>query len=103
MLDYSRLTRCLKEVNKLWQDARPPKGVDNCKDCALLTRVIDFENGLNSDNARLFDMDLTFRNYLRTQDYYRKLTRRSVEDIEAILNENTWDPDGGMWINWDFN
>jgi hypothetical protein len=103
-LDYSRLTRCLKEMNKLWQDARPPKGADDCKDCQLLTRLIDFETSIRASDQRLFVTAPEYRAYLHTQDYYRKLTR-SFSSAEALLNDEEWewDKDGGMWMNWDFS
>jgi hypothetical protein len=102
-LDYSRLTRCLVEVNKLWQEARPPKGADKCKDCQLLTRLIDFESSRRSEDQRLFASFPDFRNFLHLQDYYRKLTRGPVGDIDTNLTDEEWDSEGGMWTEWDFS
>jgi len=102
-LDYSRLSRCLKEMNRLWQAARPPQGADKCKDCQLFTRLIDFENNMRANDQRSFIIFPEYRNFLQAQDYYRNLTRRSAESLEVILNDDTWDAEGGMWANWDFS
>ncbi|PSH02776.1 MAG: hypothetical protein CXZ00_15740 [Acidobacteria bacterium] len=100
-LNYSRLTRCLKVVKKLWNDDHPPKGSDNCKDCQLLTRLIDFENELRLMDQRIFASFPEHRNFLLSQDYYRRLTRMPLpfDDMNA---GDTWDQDGGMWANWEF-
>lgn len=98
-LDYSRLTRCLKEVKRLWDVARPPKGATNCKDCRLLTRLIDFENNLRGQDQWLFASFPDYRDFLLSQDYFRQLTRR----LPTEIIEDGWDRDGGMWGNWDFS
>jgi hypothetical protein len=101
-LDYKRLTRCLTEVNKVWNAERPPKGVVGCKDCKLLTRFVDFENNLQLTDLRL---DAAFPDYhlIRIQqDFDRRRTRPLPMEIEDLLSEDHWDEEGGMWSNWEF-
>jgi hypothetical protein len=102
-LDYSRLTRCLQVVNKIWQDARPPQGAEKCKDCALLTRLVNFEAGLRAQDKLAFASCHELRQYLVCQDYYRRITQRAREAMECIIQDQApWDDEGGMWANWDF-
>jgi hypothetical protein len=101
-LDYKRLTRCLTEVNKVWNAERPPKGVVGCRDCKLLTRFVDFENNLQLTDLRL---DAAFPDYhlIRIQqDFDRRRTRPLPMEIEDLLSEDRWDEEGGMWSNWEF-
>jgi hypothetical protein len=102
-LDYSRLTRCLKEVNKLWQANRPPRGVDRCKDCQLLNRVIDFDNSLRGEDQRQCAFIPQYRPFLQSQEYYRTLARGYQQGLGEILGGEGWDPEGGMWANWEFS
>lgn len=102
-LDYSRLTKCLKEFNKLWKADRPPQGADKCKDCARLTRLIDFENNLRITDQRMYAAFPESRPFLISQDYFRRLTRYLPAELDDELTDNHWDHDGGMWANWDFS
>jgi hypothetical protein len=108
-LDFSRLTKCLKEVKKVWNAERPPRGTDGCKDCQLLTRLLGADHEQRVTDYQVWNKFPEFRNYLMHQDQLRKLTQPTALQLEDILKEDTlkkvdlWDQDGGMWANWDFS
>jgi hypothetical protein len=101
-LDFKRLTKCLKEMNKLWMADRPPAGKDGCKDCALLTRLCDFENSLRITDAQAYAAFPGQAQWAIQQDYFRRTTRTSPESLQDLLAEDPWDQEGGMWSNWEF-
>jgi len=96
-LDYSRLTRCIKQVLKVWDDDHPPKGTEGCKDCGLLTRLFDFEDelrGRDALNAALFPR---LRDAVFTQQYYRALSRNIPQWLhDAIQEDFLWDQPGDV-------
>ncbi len=98
-LDYSRLTRCLKEVNKVWNEDRPPEGADNCKDCKLLARLISFDNELRDKDQ--WKRPLGCAGVI-AQDSYRRQVQPSAKQIAEILSGNALDYEGGMWASWVF-
>jgi hypothetical protein len=99
-LDYTRLTKCLEEVKKIWNLDRPPKGRDGCRDCKLLARLINFDNELQSKDNWKRGLDLKS---VYDQARYRQLVRSSDKEIAGFLSENIAEFDeGGMWANWDF-
>lgn len=102
-LDFSRLAKCLKEMNKLWQADRPPAGKDGCKDCALLTRFCDFENNLRVTDAQAYAAFPGQAQWAIQQDYFRRNTRTSPKFLDDLLAGDPWDQEGGMWANWDFS
>jgi hypothetical protein len=102
-LDFSRLTKCLKEMNKLWNADRPPAGKDGCKDCALLTRLCDFEQQLRITDAQAYAAFPGQAQWAIQQDYFRRTTRTSRESLQDLLAEDPWDQEGGMWANWQFS
>lgn len=102
-LDFKRLTRCLTEMNKLWKADRPPEGNNGCKDCALLTRLCDFEANLRLMDHQAYGLNHPDVNmYIRTQDYFRRNTRPGLEIVNRFLADDPWDQEGGMWANWEF-
>jgi hypothetical protein len=99
-LDYKRLTRCLKEAKKVWNASRPPRGVDNCKDCMLLNRVFDFEDELrHSDFLEARSLPSRMCDY-HTAQYYRALSRGASADL-ASLGEDLGEDN--TFINWDWS
>jgi hypothetical protein len=100
-LDYSRVTRCLKEVKKIWEQSRPPKGAENCKDCTLLNGLVDFENGLRLEDQRLAVVFPEYRESLIDNVFNRNLARRRTL-CDGLEEEHGWDQDGGMFAAWEF-
>lgn len=103
-LDYARFFACLEEVNAVWRSARPPEGKGGCKDCALLTSLCDFESGLRLTDQRAAAEFRGRALYTIQQDHYRNETRYlGLPDKQDSLSSESWDQDGGMWANWQFN
>jgi hypothetical protein len=100
-LDYKRFTKCLKEVNKVWNADRPPKGTADCKDCKLFTRLIDFENDLRITDQRFAAWYPEGRRSLIQQDFFRRHTRPLPTELEDLLAEDPSDREGGMLATWD--
>lgn len=102
-LDFSRLTKCLKVMSKLWKADRPPSGRDGCKDCALLTKLCDFENELRITDQRAYAAFPGQAQYALQQDHFRRNTRINSKVLHDALAEDHWDQEGGMWANWEFS
>jgi hypothetical protein len=103
-LDYKRFAKCLREMSRIWDAARPPKGADGCKDCMLLNRLFDFEDNLRSTdalNARVFPR---YRDEIISIHYLRDLARGTPQRLTIILeDEELHFDDGGPWALWDFS
>lgn len=102
-LDYPRFFDCLDEVNKVWNSRRPPAGKNGCKDCALLTRLCDFELELRVSDQETKTQSLDDAQDTLTQDFLRRQIRHRNEIIlpDGYAEEP---PDhDGMWLNWDFS
>jgi hypothetical protein len=106
-LEYSRLTRCLKEMKKLWEEPRPPQGADKCKDCALLMSLFDFEAGLRHKDGIIATWSSRHRNSVATQDYYREVIRgianRDRDRGTPGFAIDSTSLDDGMCANWEFS
>jgi len=102
-LDYPRFFKCLEEVNAVWQSARPPAGKNGCKDCALLTKLCDFESDLRITDQRTAAQFPGRAKWTVQQDFFRQNTRFDPTLIEDSLGEDPLDQEGGMWSNWDFS
>lgn len=102
-LDFDRLTKCLKEMNRVWNEPRPPQGAENCKDCALLTRLFDFESEMRSKDAMAASFSQDARNAFIGEEYKRAAARGTYQKLQdALGSEDKVDMEGGMWANWDF-
>ncbi len=102
-LDFKRLTRCLTEMNRVWNSTRPPQGAEKCNDCLLLNRLFDFENELRATDALENCTTRRVQEEAATATYNRSLARGSSQRLQDILGtKDSWDDDGGMWSNWDF-
>jgi len=99
-LDYKRFTKCLTEMNKLWQADRPPMGVDGCKDCKLWTGIVNFENDLRITDQQLAARLPEWRNKVVSQDFFRRNTRPSPTELEDLLAEEPLNEEG-MLAGWD--
>jgi hypothetical protein len=103
-LDYPRFFKCLEEVNKVWKSDRPPAGTIGCEDCALLTRLCDFESQLRDTDQRFISAFPEQAHAVIQQDFFRRQTRRGYEiGLQDLLSEDAWDQEGGMWANWQFS
>lgn len=102
-LDYPRFFDCLEEVNKVWHSRRPPAGKNGCKDCALLTRLCDFELELRVSDQETKARTINDAHDCLTQDSFR----RQIRDRNEIILPDGYaeePPDhDGMWLNWDFS
>ncbi|HZQ25297.1 MAG TPA: hypothetical protein VFA89_21090 [Terriglobales bacterium] len=102
-LDYDKLTECLVELNGLWNTPHPPRGRENCADCALLSRVLDFEDHLRRTDAVQARWSPFLLNEAIRHDYDRALARGTPQLLaDEHTDEHRWDDDG-MWANWDFS
>ncbi len=103
-LDFNRFSKCLKEMDRVWHEPRPPKGAENCKDCALLNRLFDFESNLRASDSLNVRISPRYRDAVITIEYLRALARSTPERVTKILDEDqvSWDQDG-IWIHWDFS
>ena len=103
-LDYERFTECLKEMNRLWNEPSPPRGADNCKDCALLSRVIDFETSLRAEDSYQALSSSGMRDVIYTRQYDRVLARGNDALQRSLDWETSRDELGdGLWDHWDFS
>ena len=101
---YPRFFKCLEEVNKVWKSERPPAGTAGREDCALLTRLCDFESQLRDTDQRFISAFPEQAHAVIQQDFFRRQTRRGYEiGLQDLLSEDTWDQEGGMWANWQFS
>ncbi len=102
-LDFKRLTRCLTEMNRVWNSTRPPKGAEKCGDCALLNRLFDFENELRATDALENCTTRRVQEEAAAATRNRSLARGSAQRLQDILSSECSCEEGGMWANWDFS
>jgi hypothetical protein len=103
-LDFARLTRCLKEMDQVWNSARPPQGAEKCEDCVLLNRLFDFEAELRATDSLEHCTTRRLQEQAATATYHRSLARGNSQQLEDIFNADySWAQDGGMLANWDFS
>jgi hypothetical protein len=103
-LDYPRLTKCLIEMRKVWEQPSPPKGADNCKNCALLNALFDFETNVRVKDSLMFTWGGRYRDQACTNAYYRLLAGGVPRVLlEAFQDELPWEDDGTTWLQPDFD
>lgn len=100
-LNYARLTKCLKEMKRLWDLSSPPRGVENCKNCALLSALFNFDVKIRNGDAMLWNCGGEFQRDAINHEYDRALAAGTKELLRAA-NENglTADDLGTIWRSW---
>ena len=87
----------------MWHAPHPPRGADNCKDCALLNRVLDFEANLRANDAFTTTLYPGYRDVVTGHEYDRFLAHGVSSALKEALDDNIpLDQDGGLWSNWEF-
>lgn len=103
-LDYKRFAKCLKEMKRVWEEPRPPKGAEGCKDCMLLSRLLDYEDNLRGADFMQVRIFPQYRDTFITIKYLRDLARGTPQRLKVILDnaEEHFD-ESGMVASWDFS
>jgi PD-(D/E)XK nuclease superfamily len=101
-LDYERLKKAIREVEKLLKQKRPPAGADNCKDCILLSRLCDLDNAMRAEDAVLSRYAYDCRLAYQSQWDSRRArgTPKQIEELLAIVDELASPNYNGIWTLW---
>lgn len=99
-LEMDRLTRVLKESKRIWRLSQPPNGREKCKDCALFTRMFDLEASIRALGHDLARIDRRYLDVVRSQEYFRQLTR-SYSEADLFAEDISQLDHDSILLNWD--